>query len=283
MLPGMDIPPGGITQENLGKMYENRAKPQDFNAGDALNKIKLQQVLNDLTGGNQQNVPGALAGAVDGSEMPHPIPEIPTIPPVTDGRPQQFQQVTEGKDEYGRPVTKNIETPEFDLWKTEQKANIAEKARGIDPMYKKQVEIFKDVLKHRTELEGLLFQGDQWQPGVKVHSPTNWKAQRFSELLKEAETAQKLLSARNVQGESTGFAPKTGMFGQGVGMFTNPTALKKNLEDLYSTIGAATENIQPGATAQAPAQGNTFATEQEALASGIKGEVIIGGRRARID
>jgi hypothetical protein len=71
------------------------------------------------------------------------------------------------------------------------------------------------------------------------------------------------------------------MFGQGVGVFTNPVALKKNLDDLYTTITAATQNIQPGG--QAPTQGNTFATEQEALASGIKGEVIIGGRRARID
>jgi hypothetical protein len=279
MMGGTEVPQG----VDAGKLFSDLAleKNKTF-APQAPNET--QQLLDFISKG--QGMGGVLNNAAQpGSEMPGTVPAEASAAPSGDMLMRGLMS-----KKFGIPY-ESMATPEEkqlaqqdELSMVKQKADIAEKARGIDPMYKKQVEIFKDVLRHRGELEGLLFQGEgKWQPGVKVHSPYNANAQRFSELLKEAETAKKLLSARNVQGDTGSGSPMTGIMGQGVGAFTNPIALKKNLDDLYTTIGAATENIEPGSV-QAPIQGgNTFATEQEALASGIKGEVIIGGRRARID
>ena len=269
MMGGTEVPQG----VDAGKLFSDLAveKNKPINATGILDQLELKETLKKLQG--QTNVPQVLGDAVpigDGSTMPSP-----NAPPLTDplARPPQF--IPGKTNKYGVP--EDVENPDFTLFMKDKEGQIAEKNRGIDPVYKKQVEIFKDVLRHRGELEGLLFNQKQFKPGVKSWNPTRKENQRMQELLDEAQTAKKLLSARNVQGEDTSKMSIPGV-GKGVSMFANPEAMQANLEDLYTTLGAATENIQPGAT-----QGNSFATEQEALASGIKGEVIIGGRRARID
>ncbi len=241
---GIDVPQG----VDSAKLMETilKAKAEEGTFGGVAKRADQSNKIYEATG---TRIPIDIPN-LPGSTIASPATDIPgvaqataptIIPPTEDKIASEF-------DQWGNPK-KFISRKAL----TEEK-KIAEEAKGIDPMYKKQVEIFKDVLKHRSELEGLLFNQKEFQPGVKSWNPTRKENQRIQELLNEAQTAKKLLSARNVQGEDTSKMSIPGV-GKGISMFANPEAMKMNLDDLYTTIEAATKNIQPGATTQAPMQG----------------------------
>jgi hypothetical protein len=266
---------------------------------------ETQQLLDFISKG--QGMGGVLNNAAQpGSEMPG---TVPAVPPVSAAPSSDMLLRGIMSKKFGVPY-ESMATPEEkqaqqaeEIKMVGEKAKATEQAKGTDTAYEARVQNWKDALAHKEELYGLLFGGQPDPAPANAQFGKNapiWQSkfpggglegQRINDLLKEVETAKRLtLTPRGVTPESVG--SKGGIRIPGLSSSAdsrlnwrqNPEALRRELESVYSTIEQTVKGIEKGGAVQAPVQGgNTFATEQEALASGIKGEVIIGGRRARID
>lgn len=265
-----------IAKERLKQQIANEAplSPSEEKA-----KMELDAIRKDLAG--QDTTQPVISLPTDNvAQSVSSKPLIPTATTMTkDNAPSQFIRKSKGKDIYGREQYEDVPNKEYDIWAKKQ-----EKLDELSIDNERKSQFIKDSTQDTLDTIVEIKKGmgnfgltGTW-PSIPGTSRANWEA-NINKLL-----SGKIIDIMTKMKE----ASKTGATGFGqlsnkeLGVLQeSSTALKKWLspEDAGRYLKKMEDILQKVMTSSIP----SFTTEQEAESSGLKGEVIIGGRRARID